>query len=53
MPEFSHSLGRTSRSTGIQAMGGTGARPISRPSEGLPLYVDVEMFRLGVGAMQT
>ena len=32
---------------------GTGAQPISRPSGGLPLYVDVEMLRLGVGAMQT
>jgi hypothetical protein len=30
-----------------------GAQPLSRPSGGLPVYVDVEVFGLDVGAMQT
>jgi hypothetical protein len=34
-------------------MAGIGAQPLLRPSGGLPLYVDVRVFGLGVGAMQT
>jgi hypothetical protein len=44
--EFPHSGARAGRS-------GIGAQPLSRPSGGLPLYVDVRVFGLGVGAMQT
>src|SRR6478736_2886097 len=32
---------------------GIGAQPLSRPSGGLSLCVDVEVFGLGVGTMQT
>ena len=32
---------------------GIGAQPMSRPSGGIPRYGDVEVFRLGGGALQT